>query len=153
MTIPARPPYLTPGLAAAALRIFSGGLGHTYTRTPVTYAAPDVFTRRAATPDTPVTSVRCRYIPRTHVVLDDSGRVLTTTPPTAGGTLAALETLTVMPDDPLKEGDQVSDIRDAAGNQLLVGPVIVQADIPHAGYGPTTLRMYVLRGPTTEQQV
>jgi hypothetical protein len=147
------PPYLTPGLADAAVHTFSGGLPHTYTRTPVAVGAPDVWARRVKTSGTPVTGVRCRYLPRTQVVTTDEGRVLTTTPPHHGGTLASLQTLTVLPDDPLAVDDQVSDIRDSRGRVLLTGPASVIADIPHAGFGPATLRMLVLRGETAEHDV
>lgn len=143
-------PFLTPGLAASATRILSGGLGHTYTRTPVAYAARDRWSRTTGTPGTPVAGVRCRYLDRAHVRKADGGEIVVVSPAAHGGTLAFLTTLTVLPDDPLAVGDQVSNIRDARGVVLLEGPATVQADLSHAGFGTTTLRMLVLEGVPVE---
>lgn len=146
------PPYLSPGLAAAARRIFAGGLGHTYTRIPVTVTPATVYAQRTVVPGSPdPVRRRCRYIPRTHLDLTDDGRLLTTEPPHTGGTLASVQTLTVLPDDPLAKEELVADVRDPAGRVLLVGPAVVESDLPHAGYGEATLRMVVLRGPTEER--
>lgn len=145
------PPFLTPGLAATATRILSGGLGHTYTRTPMTYSARDRYSRRVGTPGTPVTGVRCRYVARAHVRKADGGEIVVVAPAVTGGTLAFITTLTVLPGDPLAVGDRVSDVRDRAGGTvLLAGPVTVRAVLPHAGFGPTTLRMVALEGPPIE---
>jgi hypothetical protein len=145
------PPFLSRGLAASATRLLSTGLGHTYTRTPMTYAARDRYSRRVGTPGTPVTGVRCRYVARAHVRKADGGEIVVVAPAVTGGTLAFITTLTLLPDDPLAVGDLVSDIRDATnGAVLLAGPATVQAVLPHAGFGPTTLRMVALEGAPVE---
>lgn len=146
-----REPFLTPGLAAAATSLLSTGLGHTYTRTPMVYAARDRWSRRTPTPGTPVTGIRCRYVDRAHVRKADGGQIVVVQPAVTGGTLAFITTLTVLPDDPLQVGDLVSDIRDVRnGRVLLAGPVVVEADVDHAGWGQTTLRMVALEGPPVE---
>lgn len=144
------PPYLTNGLADAATYILSGGLGHTYTRTPVTYSSRDRWSRKSGTPGAPTTGVRCRYLARTHLRQADGGFVVATAPPIDGGTLAFLTTLTVLPSDPLAVGDLVSDVRDRLGAVLLAGPVAVRAVLEHAGFGETTLKMVVLEGVPVE---
>lgn len=146
-----RAPWLTRGMASAATNLLSSGLGHTYTRTPVSYGARDRWSRRTGTPGTPETGVRCRYVDRAHVRKSDGGQMVIAQPPVTGGTLAFLTVLTVLPDDPLQVGDIVSDIRDrASGRVLLAGPVHVETDIAHAGWGETTLRMVVLEGAPVE---
>lgn len=147
------PPFLSPGLAASATGLLSAGLGHYYTRTPMTYSDPDRWSRRTATPGTPVPNQRCRYVDRAHVRKADGGEIVVVNPSVTGGTLAFITTLTVLPDDPIQAGDLVSDVRDArSGQVLLAGPVKVQADMAHAGFGPTTLRMLALEGPPVETE-
>lgn len=148
-----RSPLASPFLGAQATRLFAAGLGHTYTRTPITPGARSGYSTRTKTPGTAVTGVRCRYVPRTNLDTVDGGQIIAQEPPSSGGTLAFTQTLTVLPDDLLKVGDQVSDIRDSRGVLLLAGPVEVQADMPHAGFGPTTLRMLVLKGAVVERNV
>jgi hypothetical protein len=145
-----RSPY-TPGIARAVRANLAPILAHTYERTPTTGAAADLWARRVKTPGTPVERVPCRYIPRTVLTTTAGGYVLATEPPAHGGSVNYLQTLTVAHDDPLVVGDQVGDIRDSEGVLLLAGPAVVEADMPHAGGGPLTLRMLVLRGETVER--
>jgi hypothetical protein len=141
---------LTPGLARATRAILGVGLAHRCTVTPYTTSTQDGYTRRTRTPGAARVGVPCRYRDRADLALSDSGRVVVSRPPVAGGSLASLQTLTVEADDPIKEGDAVSDIRDPAGRPLLEGAAVVVLDLDHSGLGETTLRVLVLRGDSTE---
>lgn len=142
---------ITPGIATTIRQIFGGvHLRHTYSRVPETEGAADLWWRQAKTPGTAQTGLPCRYVPRTAVAQTNGGYVLATEPPVTGSVMY-VQTLTVAWDDDLVPGDDVQDIRDVDGTALLAGPATVQSVMPHAGLGPTTLKMLVLRGDTDER--
>jgi hypothetical protein len=142
---------LSRGLTRSVRGIVAIGFAHTYTRTPVAPATgKDLFARSVGTPGTPVTGVPCRYVQRTQLQQRPDGRVVGISPPAVGGE-RTIETLGLRWDDPLKVGDQVSDVRDASGRVLLAGPVPVQAVEDVAGFGEVTGRIAVLRGVAVER--
>lgn len=114
-----------------ALSVF---LTHTYTRTPVSESADDVY-GPGRTEGAAVTGQPCKYRAEDRLRLADGDRVTVSVP-----------TLTVAHDDPLDVGDLVSNVQDSTGAVLLVGPLTVETMVASAGLGPTLKKRAVLRG-------
>lgn len=149
-------PYISPAMTASVRRLFQGGLQHTYTLIPYTYAAVSGWTDQAGTAGTVVTGKKCRYLPKPLVKQLDTGRDNLVVPPVTD------DTLLVPWDDPIKVGDHVTSIRalpvdgETSGRLLLTkgdlgtviaGEAVVISQADHAGLGPVTLRRLVLRDP------
>jgi hypothetical protein len=115
-----------------ALSVF---LTHTYTRTPMLAGAADSENSVTYTTGTPVTAVPCKYRASDRVQVEISGALVLRAP-----------TLSVAHDDPLKAGDQISNIKDSEGVVLLAGPVTAGPAVHSAGLGPTLKKKFVLRG-------
>lgn len=147
-------PYISDGMTTAVRRIFEGGIQHTYTLIPYTYAAPDFWTDKVPTAGTPVTGKKCRYLPKPLIREYDTGRATLVLPPVTD------DTLLVPWNDPIKVGDHVTDIRahsspgESTGRllftrevdgEVVAGEAIVISEADHAGLGPVTLRRLVLK--------
>jgi hypothetical protein len=141
--------YVDKGLAQGIREIFGMALAHTYTRTPRTAGPRDAWATTPQSDGTPVTGVACSYADRASVDVNDGGFAIRSKP-LLRGSVVLRETLMIDWDDPLKEDDLVSEIRDQDGTLLLAGPAVVVAVLAHAGFGPTTQRIAVLRGPDEE---
>jgi hypothetical protein len=128
------PGLISAGTTAQLRRTFDSLLAHTYTRTP-SVADDDETYGPNDDNGTPSTGQKCRYRATVRLRLEDGNRVTVDTP-----------TLTVPHDDPIKSGDQVSDVRDSDGVLLLTGPLRVETVEPSAGLGPTLQKRAILRG-------
>lgn len=125
-------------------------LVHLYTREPVVVVTDDGWSSENDTYGTPEPGNACRFIPTTLLTVTPEGRVIATAPAASGSALTQA-TLTVPHDDPLKEGDRISDVTDSDGAVLLAGPARVEAILAQAGLGPTVLKLAALRGDSVER--
>jgi hypothetical protein len=115
-----------------ALSVF---MVHTYSRTPRVAGAEDNHGNETEADGTAVTGVACKYRASDRVRVDIDGALVLRAP-----------TLTVAHDDPLTDGDQVSNVQDSEGVVLLAGPVTVGPAVHSAGLGPTLKKKFALRG-------
>jgi hypothetical protein len=108
---------------------------HTYTLTPQTATGgTDAWNNPIVGPGTPVPSKPCRFVADDRVVVE-----------TTGTTLVGVPTLTVPHDDPIKEGDSVSTVRDLDLVALIEGEGVVDFVQHAAGLGRTLKKVAVLR--------
>lgn len=119
--------------------VFARFATSTYTRTPVT-VGDDAgnYYEDTRTEQTPVTGVACRYLPAGSASFGAGGQQFIESP--------VLETF---PDDPIKVGDLVSNVRSGDGVLLLEGPIPVVHIDPAAGFGVTFKLVCQLEGGET----
>lgn len=118
----ARPPiytYISPGLLTTMRREMSRFLLHTYTRTPrLSVGTIDSWGQPLMVAGTPVTDVPCFFEIRERFIIQPGGGMVVSEP-----------ILKVAFDDPLKEGDVISNVRTLADpttgltTLILSGPV------------------------------
>lgn len=124
-----------------ARRALERTLVHTYTRTPSMDGPDDDHYDATSVPGAPTIGVRCTYEESGRVVRDERG-VLTVLGPT----------LTVSATDPLKKGDEVSDVADQLGGVLARGPLYASRVVDNtAGLGAPLLVIWELSGATPER--
>lgn len=128
------PALISAGTAASIRRVFNSMMSHTYTLTPYT-SGPDDGYGSTPTPGTPVSGKKCSYRQQRQLRFIDGTRLTIDTP-----------TLTVPHDDPIKVGDEVSNVRDTNGVMLMAGAATVEVIEPSAGLGPTLQKRALLRG-------
>lgn len=122
---------------AVAIRAALGiTLVHLYTRTAITSGAEDAHGDAADTPGPPAPAIPCRYEAQSRVSVTEGGVT----------TVVYRPTLTVAADDPLKPGDAVSDVLNAAGAVLLAGSFAVGRRLDDDPLGYALLRSYELLG-------
>lgn len=111
-------------------------LVHTYTRTPrVESVTEEDDGTKELSNGTPVSGILCAYSPVALLRIESGGWTTINTP-----------SLTVAHDDATVVGDIISNVRDAAGNVLLAGPLFVATDTPNADLGYALDRILTLVG-------
>lgn len=141
--------YLDRGMTDAVREIFAPFMAHTYTRTPTTAAPRTPWAQDERLSGTPLPGRACRYLERANFEISASGYALIRTPPLVGAVIYR-EVLLLPWDDDLAVFDLISGVAARDGVPLLAGPVPVMAILDHAGLGPVTNRIAVLRGATVE---
>lgn len=116
-------------------RIALGAMTHRYTRTPQMASAVNQWNETTSVPGQPVPGQVCLYSAKDQLVVDNEGARTVSVP-----------TLRVAPDDPLAEGDLVSDILDSTGAVLLAGPLVVETINEGGEAGTSVMRTATLRG-------